>query len=77
MRAAAQQQRTMPLRVIMVAMAEDLGALDAGFTIGTVVLQSGAQRRLRVHNGVEVVRGAIAITRDTCCEGVGEQVGCS
>ena len=45
----------------MMAMAEDLGA----FTVGTVVLQSGAQRRLRVNNGVEVVRGAIAVTRDT------------
>ena len=51
----------MPLRVIMMAMAEDLGA----FTVGTVVLQSGVQRRLRVNNGVEVVRGAIAVTRDT------------
>ena len=46
---------------IMMAMAEDLGA----FTVGTVVLQSGVQRRLRVNNGVEVVRGAIAVTRDT------------
>ena len=54
----------MPLRVIMMAMAEDLGALDAGFTIGTVVLQSGAAPAAS-DNGVEVVRGAIAVTRDT------------
>ena len=54
---------------IMMAMAEDLGA----FTVGTVVLQSGVQRRLRVTTAWRLF--AVRLRSHVIRDGVFEQVG--